>query len=104
MPSRLGRVYQLLLVHEQDRRIGFEVDPLGPLDDLQPLDGDVLLVGQAEADKVEHAGRSGLVSLDRSLRWAPGCGGEIHKDERRGTRKMWARDAEESLSQPSREG
>ena len=49
-------VYQLFMVYEQDARVGFQVDPLGFAHYFESLDGDVLFVGEAEADEVKHSG------------------------------------------------
>lgn len=46
--------HEYALVDEQDCCVGFEVDALGLFDDLQTLDRDVFLVGQAETNDVKH--------------------------------------------------
>jgi hypothetical protein len=46
--------YQDFLLDEQDSGIGFEIDTLGALDDLETLDRHVLLVCQTQSDCVEH--------------------------------------------------
>lgn len=42
------------MLDEQDRRVCFEVDTAGALDDLETFDRDVSLIGKAEADEVKH--------------------------------------------------
>ena len=59
----IGCSHQYALVDEQDRRVGFEVDALGFLNDLETLDGDISFVGQAESDDVQHDCGSGYVLL-----------------------------------------
>ena len=43
-------VYQLFVVYEQDAGVGFEIDPLGLLDDLQTFYCDIFLISEAEAN------------------------------------------------------
>ena len=44
------------MVYEQDAGVGFQVDLLGFAHYFESFDGDVLFVGEAEADEVEHYG------------------------------------------------
>jgi hypothetical protein len=43
------------LIDEEDGGVGFEIDAGRLLDDFETFDGDVCLIGQAEADEVEHS-------------------------------------------------
>ena len=49
---------KLLMVYEQDASIGFKVDPLCFADNLETFYRDVFLVGQTEANQVEHCGQA----------------------------------------------
>lgn len=44
----------MLFVNKEDRSVGFEINSFGPFDDLETFDGNVLFVGQAEPNYVEH--------------------------------------------------
>ncbi len=47
-------LFEFLLPASKDGSVGFQVDAVTPLDDLQALDSDVLGVAQAETDEIQH--------------------------------------------------
>lgn len=47
-------MYQLLFIAEEDGGVGFEIYSFGFADDVQPAGGYVFLIGQTEADYVQH--------------------------------------------------
>jgi hypothetical protein len=51
-----GNAHQFLLAHHQNGSVPLQIDALSTLYYLEAFDCDVFLVGEAEADKVEHFG------------------------------------------------
>lgn len=49
-----GETHKLFLVDQQDSCVSLEIDALGFAHDFKAFDGDVFLVGQTEADYVQH--------------------------------------------------
>lgn len=59
--------HQLLLVDQEDGSVGLEIDSVCLLDDLKSFDRDVFLVGQTEADNIEHIGSHRQLSVNHML-------------------------------------